>query len=140
MLKKLLRMKKHLRLFLINFVSLWLAGNAFAGVSFSGNYQTLALAALVLTLINFALKPLIKIMLLPINLITMGAFRWLINVLSLYLVTIIVSQFQIESFLFAGFNYQGFTIPSIYLSTFWALVVVSLFISLVTTFLLWLIK
>jgi len=133
-------MKNHLRLFLINFVSLWLAGNAFAGVSFSGGYQILALAALVLTLINFALKPLIKILLLPINLITMGAFRWLINVFSLYLATVIVSQFQIQSFLFAGFTYQGFVIPSIYLSTFWALVAVSFFISLITALLLWLIK
>lgn len=133
-------MKKHLRLFLINFVALWLTVEALEGVTFSGGYKTLALAALTLTLVNFVIKPLIGLLLLPINLLTLGCFRWLVNVLSLYLVTIIVPQFQIQSFRFAGFSHQGFIIPAVNLNTFWAFVIASLFISLLTTLLLWLVK
>lgn len=133
-------MKKHLRLFLVNLVSLWLVTNILEGVGYSEGYKTLASAALVLTIINFAVKPLIKLLLLPINLITLGAFRWVINVLSLYLVTIVVPQFEVQAFHFPGFSHQGFVIPAVYLSTFWALVVASLLISLVTTLLLWLMK
>lgn len=131
-------MKKYLRLFLVNFASLWLVASILAGVSYQGGYQTLAVTALVLTVINFVVKPLIKILLLPINLITLGAFRWLINVTSLYLVTIIVPQFKVNAFFFPGFEFQGFIIPSINLNIFWAFFLASFLISLTTTFLLWL--
>lgn len=133
-------MKRYLRLFLINLAGLWLTTRFLAGVSFSGGFQTLALATLALTFINLLVKPLLKVLLLPINLITLGAFRWLINVLSLYLVTIFVPQFKIEAFTLTGFNYNGFIIPTINLSVFWAFVATSLMISLTTTLLLWLVK
>jgi len=132
--------KKYLRFFLINLFALWLVAYIFTGVSFTGGWQTLALAALVLTLLGTLIKPLIKLLLLPINLITLGTFRWLINVITLWLVTIIVPQFEIRGFLFEGVNYQGFIIPSFYLATFWAFVLTSLVISLVTTLTLWLIR
>lgn len=133
-------MKKYLRLFLINLFSLWLVASSLSGVSFSGGYRTLMTAALVLTLANLLVKPLIKLLLLPVNLLTLGAFRWLTNVLILYLVTLIVPQLEINGFLFPGFSYQGFIMPAIYLSIFWAFVVVSLLISLITTSLLWLVR
>lgn len=131
-------MKKNLRLFLFNFVSLWLASAILLGVSFSAGYQIIALSALVLSLVNLLIKPLINILLLPINLLTLGGFRWLSNVIALYLVTLFVPQFKIAGFLFPGFNYEGFVIPQMYLSLFWVFVLTSFIISLTTAFLLWL--
>lgn len=135
-----MKIKRHLRSFVFNLATLWLISQMLEGVSFSGGYQTLFLAAVALTLVNFLVKPLIKLLLLPINLLTLGAFRWLVNVIALYLVTLLVPQFEIKSFLFPGFSYQGFVVPSIYLGTFWVYVLVSLFLSLITSFLFWLIK
>lgn len=135
-----MKIKKYFRLFLINLVSLWLAVELIDGVTLSGDMRTLASTALVLTLVNLFIKPLLHLLLLPINLITLGAFRWLINVLTLYLVTLIVPQLKVSGFLFPGFSYQGFIIPEIFLTTFWAFVLASFLISLATTFLLWLIK
>lgn len=133
-------MKNQLRLFLFNLFALWLVTQLIAGVRFSGGWQTLVLASFVLTLANWLIKPLVKLLLLPINLLTLGAFRWLINVVILYLVTLLVPNFKIAAFLFPGFSYQGFVIPSLHLTTFWVFVIVSFAISLVTTFLLWLVK
>jgi len=133
-------MKKYLRLFLINLAAIWLAVYSLEGVDYRGGFRTLAMAALVLTVINFAIKPLIKILLLPINLLTMGTFRWLINVASLHLTTMIVPQFTVSAFRFPGFTYQGFVFPAVSLSAFWALVVTSLIISLTAVLLLWLAK
>ena len=133
------KIRKYLRWFLINAAALWLITRVFEGVSISGGYQTLFLTALVLTLINLFLKPLIKLLLLPINLVTLGAFRWVINVLTLYLVTLIVPEFKITAFLFPGFTYQGFIIPALPLSTFWAFVLSSLSFSLITSLLVWLV-
>jgi len=132
--------KKYLRFFLINLFGLWLVAYIFTGVNFIGGWQTITLAALVLTLLGTLVKPLIKLLLLPVNLVTLGAFRWLINVIVLWLVTFIIPQFQINGFLFEGVNYQGFTIPSFYVATFWAFVLSSLVISFITSLTLWLIK
>lgn len=132
--------KKHLRSFVFNLAALWLASQILEGVSFQEGWQGLALAAVALTLVNLLVKPLIKLLLLPINLLTLGGFRWLVNVIALYLVTLLVPQFQISAFLFPGFSYQGFVVPAIHLGTFWVYVLVSFFLSLVTSFLIWLMK
>ncbi|MBM3205668.1 phage holin family protein [Candidatus Shapirobacteria bacterium] len=132
--------RKNLKLFLINFLALWLVGQALAGVEFLGGYQTLALTALVLTLAGFLIKPLVNLLLLPLNLLTLGAFRWLVNVIILWLVTLIVPQFKIHAFVFSGFSYQGFAIPPISLNIFWAYLLTAFFLSLITTFILWLTK
>lgn len=130
--------KKYGRLFLINITSIWLVSQVVAGITFKGGLSTLVTAGLVLTLVNLAIKPLINLLLLPINLVTLGTFRWLVNVLVLWLVTAIVPQFQINAFTFSGLNWQGFIIPSLALGKFWAFVLISFLISLVTGFLLWL--
>lgn len=132
--------KKYLRLFLINFLALWLVGKVLAGINFIDGYQTIALAALTLTLADFLIKPLIKLLLFPINLLTLGSFRWLVDVIVLKIITMIIPQFQITGFQFTGFIYNGFTIPSMFIIIFWAYVLTSLIISLITTLILWLIK
>ena len=133
-------LKKYLRLLLINFLCLWLVVKILPGVTIEGGFQTLAAAALALMIVNLLIKPLVKLLLLPINLITMGAFRWLINVLALYFVTMTVPELKIHAFFFPGFSYQGFIIPSMHLGIFWVYVLTSLLISSITGFILWLIR
>jgi len=133
-------MKRLLRSFVINTAALWLVTQILPGVGYAGGYQTLLLTALALTIVNLLVKPLINLLLLPINLLTLGAFRWLVNVAALYLVTLIVPQFQINSFLFPGFTYQGFIIPSINLTVFWVFVLTSFLISLISSLFYWVVK
>lgn len=133
-------MKKILCSLVINLAALILVGQVVAGFKISGGYQGIFFTAVVLTGINFAIKPLIKLLLLPINLITLGAFRWVANVFSLYLVTLLVPYLEILSFTFPGFAYQGFVIPGMFLAKIWVLVISSFLLSLFTTFLFWLFK
>jgi len=133
-------MKKYLRIYLFNLVALWLVANILRGVNFRGGHSTLALATLVLSLVDLIVKPLINLLLLPINLLTLGMFRWLANVIALYLVTVIIPEFEISGFNFPGLSYHGFIIPQMYLTTFWVFIIASFVISLTTSFLLWLSK
>lgn len=132
--------KKYLRIFLIDFASLWLVSRVLSGISFDNKIEILIYASLTLTIINFIVKPLIKLLLLPINILTLGAFRWLANVIALYLVTQIIPQFRVESFTFPGFAYQGFIIPSFHLGIFLAFVVASLLLSLISNLFFWIIS
>lgn len=135
-----MNLRKHLKAFVFNLTALWFATELIEGVAYANGYQTILMAAFALTLINLLVRPLIKLLFLPINLITLGAFRWLINVVALYLVTLFVPQFKISPFFFAGFSSGGFSLPQVYLGAFWVYVIVSLLISLITTFLFWLTK
>lgn len=128
-------MKSILKNFLLNFFCLLLISYLIPAIDYSGKTEILILASLVLALVNILIKPLLNILFLPINLISLGMFRWVINVIVLGLVTIIVPTFKIKSFFFSGFNFQGFIIPSFNVSLLWSYVLVSFLITLILNFL-----
>lgn len=133
-------MKKHLRSFLINLLALQVAISLNPGFSAAGGFQTLLISSLVLSVVNQLIKPIINLLFLPINLITLGAFRWLVNVSVIFLITLIVSNLRITGFIFSGLEYQGFIVPEFAVSKFWSLALSSVYLSLTNIFLLWLIK
>lgn len=133
-------MKRLLRAIIINTLAIWLTSKTVAGFSYAGGLKTLCLAALVLGTLNLFVRPFVKLFLLPINLLTLGFFAWAVNVLMLYLLTLILPQISISSFDFPGISYQGFVIPALKVNTFSAFVLSSVAISTVSTFLHWLAK
>lgn len=133
-------MKRHLRSLIVNVVALWTVSTYFRGLSFGGGLKSILLAALALTLVNFLIKPIIGLLFLPINLLTLGMFRWLVNVITLYLVTLLVPNLFIKPFVFPGFNYSGFIIPKTSFNYFWSLTMASFLISLTSSVISWLVN
>ena len=131
-------MKTLLRYFLINLVSLWVTTKIIPGLTFTGGIKTLFVGAVVFAVINFFLVPVIKILLLPLNLLTLGLFAWITNVLALYALTTIVSGFRLVPYQFGGFYYNGFMIPPYDLTPFLVAVAASLLLGLISHFLQWL--
>ncbi len=131
-------MKTLLRYFLINLVSLYATTRYLPGLTYTGGLKSLAMGALAFMLINFILVPLLKILFLPLNLLTLGLFAWLINVLALYALTTAVSDFALLPYSFSGAHILGITLPAMELSTFWVAVVASFMIGIITHFLQWL--
>lgn len=132
-------MKTLLRYFLINLTSLYFTTKILPGLSYTGGFKTLVIGALAFAAINIILVPLIKILLLPLNLFTLGLFAWLTNVLALYALTTVVSTFQLTPYMFEGANYGGFTIPPVDFSVFWVAVLASFLIGIITHVLQWLV-
>lgn len=130
-------MKTLLRYFLINLVSLWVTTIFIPGLTYTGGIRSLLTGAFIFMVINLILVPLLKILLLPLNLLTLGFFAWVTNVVALFALTTI-SDFQLAPYFFPGATINGFIIPQLNLSTFWAAVLASLLISLITHFLQWL--
>lgn len=131
-------MKTLLRYFLINLVSLWITTRIISGLTYTGGIKSLIFGGVAFMLINLILVPLIKILLLPLNLLTLGLFAWITNVLALFALTTVISDFQLIPYTFPGFSYNGLMIPSYDLSPFFVAVVASFLIGIITHFLQWL--
>lgn len=133
-------MKTLLRAIFINTLVLYLAILAFPGLLFDGTLKTLVISAVVLTLLNKIVKPLIKLFLLPINLLTLGVFGWVAHVATLFILTRVVSGIMIQGFHFPGWSANGFAIPSFGVSLLMAYVLASLTISLIANIVSWLLR
>ena len=131
-------MKSLIRSFVFNIFALQLATVLIPGVSCKGGLRTLCLAAIVLAVFNFLVKPIINLLFLPINLLTLGMFRWVVNVIILYLLTVTVPQFKIYGFTFPGFSYQNLSLAPVFINSFWTTVLTSFFLSFTLSFLYWL--
>lgn len=130
-------MKGLIRTYLVTLIALYLSTLIVKGFTYVGGYPTLFTGAAAFTVINWLVKPIVKILTLPLSLITLGVFSWLINVLMLYLLTQIVPQIQVKSWYFPGFSYQGFIIPPLNFSQVMTFVAASFVIALISNLLNW---
>lgn len=101
-----------------------------SGVQLEPTWSAYLIASFVFVIFNSILSPIIKLLLLPINLITLGLFRWLTNVLVLYLFDLLYDGINIVSFNYPGLTSSLISLPTGQLSLFWVLVITSLIMSL----------
>ncbi len=80
-----------------NVAALWVAAEALDGVRYD-EFSTLVLAALVFGLVNFAIKPLLTLLALPLIVLTLGIAYFFVNLAMLLLTSALVSGFDVEGF------------------------------------------
>ncbi|KKU62953.1 MAG: Membrane protein [Candidatus Amesbacteria bacterium GW2011_GWA1_47_16] len=130
-----------LRSIAINLASVYIAAKILSGVIvYIGGYQTLLLAAIVIAVVNLLVRPVINLLLLPIHLLTLGVFRWLANLATMYIVIWLIPNLSIQPFTFPGLNLSYIIIPSIKFSAFGAFIVSTLVLTLTFHFLYWLLQ
>jgi len=81
----------------INALALLAAAYLVSGVTVQG-FEAALVAALVLGVINVTLRPILLVLTIPVNLMTLGLFTFVINALMLLLVARVVSGFDIAGF------------------------------------------
>ena len=84
--------------FLLNTVAILLTSLWLPGVSIDG-FKTALLVSLLLGAVNTVLRPIIFILTLPINILTLGLFSFVIMGAMVLLVAKLVPGFQIDGFL-----------------------------------------
>lgn len=130
-------MKILLRSIAVSAVSFYLTGLLVDGIKVSGGLKSYLLAGTALALLNITARPIINLLLLPINVLTLGMFRWLVNSATLWLVSIFIGSLTIAPFTYPGFSYQGLVIPAMEIGFFWTLTLGAFFISLFSGFFDW---
>jgi putative membrane protein len=81
----------------INALALWVANAIFGGVHIHGAWAYI-IGALVLGIANGILKPILAILTLPLIIVTLGVFYFLINIAMLALAAWIAPNFSIHGF------------------------------------------
>ena len=105
---------------IINGIALWLAAQFISGVHFDGNLISLVVLALVFGVVNTLIKPIVRLLTLPLTLLTLGLFALVVNALMLLLTSALDSSYGVDGF-----------IPAL---------LASIFISVVSTVLNWFIR
>lgn len=82
---------------LVNFLGLWAAATLLSGIDYSGRLRVLIWAALIFSIVNAVLRPLIVILTLPAIVVTLGLFMFVINAFMLYMVSFLYPKFTISS-------------------------------------------
>lgn len=91
-----------LKILIINSLVIFFGAYLLEGVSIK-NYLTAIGVAILLGLINVFIKPLIIILTLPLTIITLGLFIWVINAWMLMMIDKLVEGFTVRNFWWALF-------------------------------------
>jgi putative membrane protein len=90
-------MKRFLIHWLIIAVALWVTAYILPGVNVDST-QALAIAAVVLGLVNALIRPILTVLTLPITILTLGLFYLLINGFTFFLAAKLVPGFHVSGF------------------------------------------
>ncbi len=120
--------------------SLFLVPYFVSGVKIYGGIQTIIIGAIVLTGMFLLLRPILQVLTFPFNIITMGLFSIVTNAVILYLLTVFVPNIQIQAYRFPGASIGGFSISPFGINTFFAFLVASVVLSIISGGIKWLVK
>ena len=95
---------------LSNAIGIWASARLVHGIHFYGNWKWLILAGAVMGFINFFVKPVVKVVSLPLIWLSLGLFTIVINVLMLDLVAHIVPALVLDT----------------WTAAFWAVIIISI--------------
>lgn len=82
---------------LVTAIALFITAQILNGVKIK-SFGTSILAALVLTLLNMVLNPVLQILALPVTILTLGLFAWVINAAMIYITSKLLDGFEITHF------------------------------------------
>lgn len=92
-------MKNFLVKIVAGVLGLWVAVSFVQGVSFTGGLKNLAIAGILLGLVNFFVKPILKIVTLPLRMLTLGLFEIIINMAMVWAIDIFYAELIITGIL-----------------------------------------
>jgi len=91
--------RKFILRWLVNFLGLWAAAALMSGsISYDDRLVVLVIAALIFSVVNALIRPLVLLLSLPAIVLTLGLFTFVVNAFMLYLVTVLYPAFHLRSF------------------------------------------
>ena len=105
-------MRKLARSLFISLVAFYIVAQFIPGIGYNDRQENLLLVSFTFAVMTLFVRPLLKTLLLPFNLLTLGALGTVINLGFVFLLSVILPFFTIGSFAFGGAEVLGFLIPA----------------------------
>lgn len=125
-------MKHIIRVYLFNVFALWLSSQILPTITVPGGVSVILFAGLVLSILMLVVAPILKILFIPINIITFGLLSWVINVIVIYLLTVFVPELHVNLWIYTGGTWAGFVVPALHFNYYTALTASSFCITIIT--------
>jgi len=133
-------MRSILRNVLLYAFALYITQMIFSGLVLHGGLQTLIVGGILLTIGFKLLKPILSVISLPFNLLTLGLFSVVIIAFIIFLITLIYPPIEIRAFTFPGVVIWGVEIHKFYVTSLLSYILISVTIYLITKLIDWLFK
>lgn len=124
----------------IYLLALYFVPQIVPGFTVAGGFITLLIGAAVLAVMFMVLKPILKFISFPVNILTLGLFSIIVNAFILYLLTILVPNITIQPFTYQEAHIYGFITPKTGFNTFFAYAFSAFIISCINSIIRWVIK
>lgn len=118
-------MKHIFQAILVYSVAIVLTSLFLPGIDYNHSVSTLIVTAIVMGITNTFIRPILNLILLPINIITLGLLGFLMNAIILFIVTLLVPSFNVVPFVV---ELNG---SLIYVSIIWSYIITATILSLV---------
>lgn len=132
-------MKSLLRKYFIILATVYITREFYSGIVISNGMQGIFYASFLLGFLLYILKPIISILLFPLNFLTLNLTASLTHIIIIALWAIFTPQVSIHSWQFEGGNIGPIASAPFFLGYWQSLIFVSTFIILLTRFLNWMI-
>lgn len=106
-------MKKIIRIFSREVVALYVCTQIASGIVFQNYLEGLLVTGVALAIATYVVKPIVNMLLLPINLATLGLFKFISHAITLFIVDVALTQFSVSGFHFPGLSAQFLDLPAI---------------------------
>lgn len=133
-------MKAYLQSFLISALSFIAATFLLNGLNYGHNLETLAKAAAIFSVLEVFVRPIIKILLMPFNFLTMGLLSGIGGLVIIWLMSLVVPGFSLSETIFPGFSIYGMGISSYHVSAIFTAILAAFVISIISSILYWITK
>ena len=132
--------KKIIKHYSVDTFSLWAISGVAEGMVFEEGTRTLLLAGVGVTAVSLFAKPVINLLLFPLNLVTFGIFRWVSSAIVLYVVSLLVKGFGISFFKYGGFTSKWIDIHALHFNGVLSFIAFSFLFSLFASVVYWIVK
>lgn len=133
-------MKDTLKTYLTVLLSIHIFTISFTSIKISGGLQGIVYAALIFWIIHFLARPALKVLLFPLNLLTINMSQWIMDIVIFFIWSLVTSSVVLSDLLFYGFTIGPISIGSFHLVYWQSIIVSGILLRLIIKLIHWLIE
>jgi uncharacterized membrane protein YvlD (DUF360 family) len=133
-------MKFLIKKYIIIAFSLFTLEAVIPAFSIGGSWDNIIFSTLVLCLVIYIIRPVLNLLFLPLNIITLNFTSWILNIVIFYTWTLLLSNVKIGFWYFSGVYFGPITLTPMNLLPWQTVIICAIIFTLIIQFYQWLLN